>query len=73
MHLRDEKNNKPVFDKEEKIYKAHRQIEIKRENAQILFNNGFCGKRLRAGNLGIEAVNQQINSFNFTKSKQGVC
>ena len=72
MHLKDKKNNQPVFDKENKNYRAHREIEIKRSNAELLFNNGYCGKTLRAGNLGIEAVNQQINSFQFNKSKQGV-
>ena len=72
MHLVDKQKNKPVFDKECIEYRKHRELETKRENAQLLFNNGYGGKRIRGGNLGIEAVNAQINSFNFTKSKQGL-
>ena len=53
----------PIFNEENKEYKSHMKIETNYKNCQIMFNTGLAPPISHKGNLAVEAINSQINSY----------
>lgn len=64
---------KPVFDINDPKFLNHLNVEMKRENTAVLWNNGLAFIRKHKGNLGVEANNHYFNNYEwYGKAKQGL-
>ena len=53
----------PVFNEDNQEYKSHMKIETNYQNCQIMYNTGLAPTLSHTGNLAVEAINSQINSY----------
>ena len=49
MRKTDKKTNAPSLGKHNDIVQSHKDIELKKEHCQLMFNNGFCKNYTRPG------------------------
>jgi len=68
--LSERKNELPVFNGD--TYEKHRNLELKVENAYLMFNNQLAPSLFHLGSLGVEACNVHIDNQVHQAGLKGV-
>ena len=63
MAIEDKKDEKPIFDEDDKDYQAHYNIETGKKFCIYLFNAGLAPSLVHRGNLGVESINGQLQMY----------
>lgn len=62
----------PVFDINDDDFIKHKTIELKPDNLQMMYNNGFAPALIHISNMGVEQINGMINQTQLYKSWQNI-
>ena len=65
MAIEDKKDEKPIFDEDDKDYQAHYAIETREKFCIYLYNSGIAPPKVHRGNLGVESINAQLQMYIF--------